>query len=684
MNYSELSQYYLKWDIDHFQQDDIFKINELLLYHSDLYYNKNTPIISDFEYDYLLKILQILEKKFQQEEKFTQRVGSDILSSTFEKVAHSHPMISLDNTYNEEDLRDFDQRVEKLIDDTKQKYSYSLEFKFDWLWIELIYKNGKLIQALTRWNGIFWEDVTQNVLTITNIPHTLPYFKDIEIRWEVVMPLSSFEKINKDALENWEKIFSNPRNAASGSLRLLDSSITQKRNLKYFAYDIGNMQNFLSTFDDEKKYQNIIYTLQKFWFDISSYFPLCQNIEEVIYHIHNFWDKKTKIDFDIDWLVLKINDTQLWQKIGFTAHHPRYAIAYKFPAEIVTTKILSVDHQVGRTWTITPVANLEEVIIWGVVVKRVTLHNYDEIKKLWVMIWDSIFLKRAWEVIPKIVWVIDERRNGSEIIINTPEICPSCQTKLEKERDKVRYYCPNSFFCKAQIIEKLIYSVWKWWLNIDWLWVEQIELFYTLWYIYDLVSIYELKSRKLELLTLAWYKEKSINNLLESIENAKNIEITHFLVALNIYGVGKSGAKELSKIITSNEDLLYFPYNIETLESINDIWELTARNIFSYFHTEEHISLIKRLLNYITINYKKTVFEWKYNGKKMCITGSFEWYSREELIQILEKQWGCFVSSVSGKTDFLLAGEKAGSKLKKAIDLWVKIINLEEFYNSHS
>jgi DNA ligase (NAD+) len=216
------------------------------------------------------------------------------------------------------------------------------------------------------------------------------------------------------------------------------------------------------------------------------------------------------------------------------------------------------------------------------------------------------------------------------------------------------------------------------------LWVEQIELFYTLWYIYDLVSIYELKSRKLELLTLAWYKEKSINNLLESIENAKNIEITHFLVALNIYGVGKSGAKELSKIITSNEDLLYFPYNIETLESINDIWELTARNIFSYFHTEEHISLIKRLLNYITINYKKTVFEWKYNGKKMCITGSFEWYSREELIQILEKQWGCFVSSVSGKTDFLLAGEKAGSKLKKAIDLWVKIINLEEFYNSHS
>lgn len=678
MNHWELSKYYLNWKIEIFTKEDTLQLNKLLAYHSDLYYNQETPIISDFEYDSLFKKLKILEDIFSLRESFTQNVGSDILSSTFEKVAHSHPMISLDNTYNEEDLRDFDERVQKLVNDSSEKIVYSLEFKFDWLGVELIYKNWKLVQALTRWNGVIWEDVTQNILTIKNIPKTIDYQDELEIRWEVVMPISSFEKLNEAAFSNGEKIFSNPRNAASGSLRLLDSSITEKRNLKYFAYDIANMEAFRIK-ENKTTYQDIIHSLENFGFEISSYFPLCENIEDVISHIKNFWDMKSKIDFDIDGLVLKTNQIHLWQQIGFTQHHPRYAIAYKFPAEIVTTKILSVDHQVGRTGTITPVANLEPVNIWWVVVKRVTLHNYDEINKLWVMIWDSVFIKRAGEVIPKVVWVITETRNWNEFSIDTPIFCPSCHTKLEKDIDKVRYYCPNTLWCRAQIIEKLINSVWKWGLNIDGLWKEQIELFYTQWFITDISSIYELKSKQAELLTLPWYKEKSITNLLESIEKSKNVEIVHFLVALNIPGIGKAGAKELSKFIESKDELIHFNHSIEELETINDIWELTAKTLFEYFHNEANIQNLKKLLNYITLAFRKEIIWWKYNGIKMCITGSFEGYSRDQLISLLEKEGGSFVSSVSVKTDSLLAGEKAGSKLKKAQELWVKIINLEEF-----
>lgn len=703
MNELELSKHYLNLELNEFLRFDVDKLSKLLQYHSDLYYNKQMPIISDYEYDMLFKKLQFLEEKFDFWEKQTLKVWSDvIISSTFEKVAHSRPMISLDNTYNEEDLRDFDERVIKNINNTpipdpfplqekgdinfpspkrwgiKAEVEYMLEFKFDGLWIELIYENWKLIQAITRWNWIEWEDVTQNILTIENIPKNITYLDNLEVRWEVVMPISSFQALNKEALENWQKTFSNPRNAASGSLRLLDASITKKRNLKFFAYDLANMEEFRIK-ENKQSYFDTIKDLESLWFEISSYFKKCKNIESVINEIKNFWDVKSQIDFDIDWLVLKVNNINLWQEIGFTAHHPRYAIAYKFPAEILSTKVMSVDFQVWRTWTITPVANLEPIYIWGVTVKRATLHNFDEIKNLWLKIKDNIFIKRAWEVIPKVVWVISESRNGEEIDIITPEVCPSCWNILKKDEEKVRLYCDNFFACPEQIKQKIINSVSKQWLNIDWLGQEQVDLFLELWLIRDLSDIYNLYLKKEILLWIEWYKEKSVNNLLTSIENSKKQNIVNFIVALNIFWIGKQSAIELSKIITSNDDLINFNFWVEELSNLNDIWEQTAKNIYDFFNNETNKILVSKLLENINLEFYKKVEWWSLEWVKICITWSFENYSRDDLVAILESKWWKFVSSVSKATDYLLAWEKAWSKLKKATELWVKIMSLDEF-----
>lgn len=701
MNQLELSKHYLTLDINDFVIFDVEKLANLLEYHSDLYYNKEEPIISDFEYDELFKKLQILEEKFDIKEAQTHKVGSDIIQSTFAKVPHSRPMISLDNTYNEEDLKEFDERIKKNLswfwgilfneDDVwniKDYYlnkflnsdkKYTLEFKFDWLWVELIYKNWELIQAITRWNGIEWEDVTVNVKTIKNIPRTISYKEHLEVRWEVVMPISAFEELNANAIKSGWKVFSNPRNAASGSLRLLDASVTATRNLKFFAYDLANFEEFRLK-EQKSTYFDVIKDLESFWFEISSYFLACKNIDGVIKSIDNFWDIKSKIDFDIDGLVIKVNDISLWEEIWYTAHHPRYAIAYKFPAEILTTKILSVEHQVGRTGTITPVANLEPVFIGWVMVKRATLHNYEEIASLWVKIWDNIFIKRAWEVIPKIVGVIKESRNESEIDIITPKVCPSCGSEILKDDDKVRFYCPNHLHCPEQIKQKLIHSVWKQGLNIDWLWSEQVELFLEKWFISDLWDIFTLQNKKELILALPGYKEKSVNNLLSAIENAKNQKIVNFLVALNIPGIWPQGAKELSRIIYANDGLVDFDFSIESLSNLSDIWEETAKNIYNFFHSIWNKILIQKLLEYIKIEYREEVIWWKYTWKKMCITGSFEGFSRDELVEKLEKMWWSFVGSVSKNTDFLLAWEKSGSKLEKAKSLWVRVIDLEEFF----
>lgn len=692
----ELSKKYLNIDNNDLNRDDLENLQKIIEYHSDLYYNKESPIISDNEYDILFKKLEFLEDKYNPNYKQTLRVWAEIIESSFEKVKHSRPMISLDNTYNELDLRDFNDRVIKNIDNEKiNNVSYTLEYKFDWLWIELIYKKWELVQAITRWNGNEWEDVTQNIFCIDNIPKYIDYKDHLEVRWEVVMPISSFELLNRKAKEENKKVFSNPRNAASWSVRTKDIKVTKERNLKFYAYDLANFDEFRQK-ENISTYYDVILDLEKLWFEISSYFEVFDSIEWVINSIDTIDSFKKDIDFEIDGLVIKVNSIDLWSDIWWTAHHPRYAIAYKFPAEIFTTQILSVDHSVWRTWTITPVANLEAINIWWVIVKRATLHNYDEIEKLWVRLGDYVFIKRAWEVIPKITWVVDDlefvtfnwkKLNRKDLEkISTPEFCPSCKTLVKKDEDKVRYYCPNNIDCPAKHSEMLTYSVWKSWFNIDWFWERQVELFLELGIINNLVDIFNIKDKKDIILSLEWYKEKSVNNLIEWVEKAKNVDITTFLSAIWIPWVGKKTAKIISRFFIDKNSILDFSLLEEDLISLNDIWPELAKNIVNYFNSDAHKKILTQLIDILNIKYYEHIninTNSFFNNKKVCITWSFEldWQkvSRDSLVEKLEKSGWEFVSSVTKKTDFLLAWEKAWSKLKKANELNVEVIDLDNF-----
>ena len=688
----DLTKKYLSSSFEELKLSDVYKIQELIKYHSDLYYNKQQAIISDKEYDDLFKLLTILEKKFDIKNKESLKVWASVNKSTFEKVKHSRPMISLWNTYNENDLYLFDERVKKNLNLNKwesnlldiSKLEYVLEFKFDWLWIELIYKNWKLIQAITRWNWIEWEDVTQNILQIDNIPKQISYKHDFEVRWEVVMPISVFNELNKKAKKNWEKVFSNPRNAASWSLRLLDSNITKERKLKFFAYDLANFEDFIQK-ENIKKYYELIKKIESFWFEISSYFNKTNWIKQIIENINNFWELKKELNFEIDWLVLKVNNIGLWTKIWFTQHHPRYAIAYKFPAEIMTTKVVWVEHSIWRTGTITPIANLEPINIWWVIVKRATLHNYDEIKNLWLKIWDYVFIKRAWEVIPKIIWVNDINNKTEKIDILIPKVCPSCWSSVLKDNTKVRYYCSNKITCPAQNSEWLAWSVWKQWFNIDWLWEKQIKIFLNFWIINNLFDIFNLENKFEEIIALEWFQEKSISNLIKAINDSKNIDISNFLTALWISWVGKKTAKTISKLFSNKNDLIDFNYKLSDLEQLEDIWPEISKNILEYFDNDFNKNLINNLLKILKITYytknEKILKTWYFLWKKMCITWSFKDYNREELAEILEKNGWSFVTSISKKTDYLLIWEKAWSKLKKAKDLWIIVLEINDFLN---
>ncbi len=841
----ELSKQLLNKKLELFTLDDIFDLQKIINYHSDLYYNKQKPIISDFEYDELFKKLEFLENKFWIKDKTTLWVWAELIESTFEKVKHSRPMISLDNTYDEEDLADFDKRVKRLISsenwmlnglndikkakskkdydecfeffsniwikefeldltwrkskfddslifyikkdskivsaiqierfektyikkeklgnivndwdfcfwriatlssyrwkwfasrlinfsidflknkwekvvfipsaveniayyskfwfskfwdkkvcwntekvfmklDLIDKLDYIIEFKFDGVGIEIIYKNGKFNKAITRWNGIEGEDVTENVRQINSIPKTIAYKWNFEIRWEIVMPISSFDKLNQQNKKSGNKVFSNPRNAASGSIRMIDNRVTKQRNLDFYGYDLANNYEFAKE-NNIDSYYELIKKIDSLWFKTSSYFEKCIWINEVIEKIKNIWNIKKSLDFEIDGLVIKLNDINLWHEVWTTEHHPRYAISYKFPAEVLTTKVLGVEHSIWRTWTITPVANLEPVNVWGVVVRRATLHNYDEIKSLWVKIWDSVFIKRAWEVIPKVISVIIDVRDGSEKGIRAPKKCPSCREKLFKDEDKVRYYCANYSACSSQIRERLIFAVWKQGFNIDWLGKKQVELFLEIWIISDLVSIFNIKDRAEEIMKLEWFQEKSVNNLIKSIESSKNINISSFLNALWIAWVWNKTAKILSRLISSWDNHIFrWEWSVEELEKLYDIWGETAKNIVDFFDDKNNRELVSNLIGILDIKYSSPVSSSLdknafFFSKKVCITWSFDGYKRDDLLKLLEESGGEFVSSVSKKTDFLLAWEKAGSKLEKANKLGVKILSLEDF-----
>lgn len=668
----ELSKKYLWMELFEFNKEYFLELAELLEFHNNLYYNKNTSIISDSEYDELRKKLEKLESTFWFIED-TETVWVKKVESTFQKIEHKRPMLSLDNTYNEEDLLDFDKRIKNILPEFDwKKIEYAIEYKYDGLALSLIYENWELVRGLTRWNGQVWEDVTENVKMITNIPKKIDYKGEYEVRGEVMMLKSTFDFLNNARLKSWENLFANPRNAAAGSLKQKNPEITKDRKLIFLGYD-SPISAWEKTHIDKMKF------IKNLWLESSGDYIKCDWIEDVVDFVHSFVDKKNSLPYEIDGLVVKVNDISVWEKLGLTAHHPRYAIAYKFPSEMATTKVESVEYSVWRTWTITPVANLTPVLIWWVTVSRATLHNFDEVKLKDVKIWDTVFIKRAWEVIPDVVSPVKEARNWEEEEILPPTFCPICENIVKKDEDKVRYYCDN-FFCPIQVKERISYSISKNCLNIDWLWPRVIERFLELWLISDLRDIFKLHLRKNEIISLEWFKEKSVNNLINSIDNARNQKLNIFITSLWIAGIWKQSSKELSKLFKSKEDILYFSYSLEDLEELNDFWPELAKNVYDFFTNEDKLSFVSGLLDNIDVKFDnwelpKTKISWM----KFCVTWTFEGVKRNDIVKQIEENGWEFISSVSSKLDYLVAWEKAWSKLEKANKLWITVLSLEDF-----
>lgn len=610
-------------------------------------------------------------------------------------------MISLDNTYSLEEVADFEQRMRNVLKEhSPQEFDYYVQPKYDGLGLAVIYSYGKLTQAITRGSGVEGEDVTLGAFEIKNIPKEILELKDVErmeIRGEVMMSRTTFQKVNNERMGKWEKLFANPRNAASWSLRQLDPLITRSRDLQFFAYAIPQIEQDEDDSMRMIKYGWLMNLLSVWGFERQDFpFTLIHGLKNLLTLIDNETsNKKEYFDFDIDGMVLKLDDMTLWDNLGRTEHHPRYAIAYKFPAKQVRTRVISIEHSVGRTGTVTPVANLEAVDVGWVVVRRATLHNYDELTKKWVREGDYVFIMRAGEVIPEIVTVLTDLRNGSEKEVNPPEVCPVCSTGLLQDIWKVAVFCPNSH-CPAKIQGQLEMFVGKQWMNIDGLGARQIELFLELGWITDFVSVFQLEKYRENLLSLEWYKEKSVNNLVESINKARHTTLDRVFTAIWIPNVGK----KTGKIIMNHELWLMslsegrtlleciFSTTEEDLLSMKDIGPETARAFVEYM--KENKEMIEKLFLELQIQVPERILsssglqnQWRFQWKSFCVTGSFEGISRDEIHEIIEKNGGEVRSAVTGKLDFLIVWENAGSKKSKANDLGVKCLSLEEFHSMH-
>ncbi|MDR2937648.1 MAG: NAD-dependent DNA ligase LigA [Prevotellaceae bacterium] len=642
--------------------------------HNRRYYVESAPSVSDFEFDLLLQELQALEKKFpelQSAASPTQRVGSD-LSEGFTQVAHKFPMLSLGNTYSEDELREFDARIAKAFD---EPYEYVCELKFDGASISLTYQNGVLQRAVTRGDGVQGDDVTANVRTIRAIPLQLQsgnFPKEFEMRGEILMPHSSFEKLNKEREEAGEMPFANPRNAASGTLKLLDSKEVAKRNLDNFVYYmLGDELHFSS--------HNESLEAAKSWgFKVSEHTQKCKNIDEVLAFIHR-WDKDRKdLPFDTDGVVVKINSYAQQRALGYTAKTPRWAIAYKFKAEQARTKLLSVDFQVGRTGAITPVANLEPVRLAGTVVKRASLHNADQIALHDVRIGDMVFVEKVGEIIPKIVGVDISERISQVFDFQYITNCPECGTPLVRIEGEAKHFCPNENGCPPQIVGRIIHFVARKAMNIEGLGEETIELFYRKGLVKNVGDLYDLK--KEEIAALDRMGEKSAENILQSLEESKKVPFARVLFALGIRYVGETIAKKLAEAFGTLDALQNA--TLENLLAVDEIGEQIAKSVLAFFAEEKNQLLLSKLreVGLCFVAEKKQQTSSKLEGLTFVITGTLS-RPREDFKAVVDEHGGKVITAISGKTSYLLAGEKAGSKLEKAAKLGVKILDEQQFFD---
>ena len=654
----------------------IEELREELHQHNYNYYVLDEPTISDFEFDAKLKELQELEAahpEFYDPHSPTLRVGGEI-TKNFPTVQHQFRMYSLDNSYDFNDLQDWHNRISKILE--TEDIEFVAELKYDGASISILFENGKLSQAVTRGDGFQGDEITANVKTIKDIPLQLQgnFPERFYMRGEIYLTHNNFNKINEERLAEGYDAFMNPRNTASGSLKLQDSGEVRKRNLSAVLYQ------FVSENSPAETHFELLQQAKTWGFKISENAQLCKNLQEVQDFI-NFWDeKRKKLNFDIDGIVIKVNSLKQQQLLGYTAKSPRFAMAYKFKAEKVETELLSIDYQVGRTGAVTPVANLAPVLLAGTIVKRASLHNEDIIKKLDLHVGDFVYVEKGGEIIPKIVGVNLEKRNVFATEVQYATHCPECGSELIRLEDQAAHFCPNETHCPPQVVGKMIHYVSRKALNIENLGSETIEQLYREGLLTNIADFYTL--RKEQLLPLERMAEKSAQNIIDGIEKSKQIPYEKVLYGIGIKHVGETVAKKLAKNFPSIDDLKNATE--EELCQVEDIGSKIAESIVSYLQNPENWEMIERLRSYgvqlekgeNTTEVLSTVLE----GKTFLFTGKLSLFTREQAEEMVEKHGGKNISAVSKNLNYLVVGEKAGSKLKKAQDIGtITILDEQQF-----
>ena len=659
-------------------KDKIKALREALEQHNYNYYVLSAPTISDREFDEMMKELQVLEEahpEYADPHSPTQRVGSD-LSKEFEQVVHKYPMLSLGNTYSEDEVKDFYERIAR---DLNEPFEIVAELKYDGTSISLTYEDGRLVRAVTRGDGTRGDDVTANVKTIRSVPLKLMgarYPATFEIRGEILLPWAEFDRLNKEREEQEEPLFANPRNAASGTLKQQNPAVVAARKLDaYFYYLLGEELPAETHFDN-------LEAARSWGFKIPNVIRVCNSLED-IYDYIAYWDVERKnLPVATDGIVLKVNSLRQQRNLGFTAKSPRWAIAYKFQAERAVTRLNSVSFQVGRTGAVTPVANLEPVLLAGTTVKRASLHNADIIEGLDLHLGDKVFVEKGGEIIPKIVGVDVEARGllvGDKV--RFIRSCPECGTPLMRPEGEAAHYCPNEAGCPPQIKGKIEHFVTRRAMNIN-MGPETVEDLYEAGYIKDTADLYTLEIA--DLLRLERWADKSARNLMASLEESKQVPFERVLYGLGIRFVGETVAKRLVSAFHSMEQLEQASF--EDLTAVDEIGERIARSIIAYFADERNRTLVNRLKEYglqMSVAEEKLANRSeKLKGLSIVISGTFAKHSRDEYKAMIEQHGGKNSGSVSGKTDYILAGDNMGpAKLEKAAKLGVKIINEDEFLN---
>ena len=657
-------------------QKTIQKLREELNQHNYNYYVLDTPTISDFEFDLKLKELQELEEKnpeYFDENSPTQRVGGTIIKN-FETVKHEYRMYSLDNSYSKEELIDWEKRIQKVLGVVPLEYT--CELKYDGASISITYENGKLKRAVTRGDGVQGDDVTNNIKTIKSIPLKLKgnFPEKFDVRGEIILPFAGFEKMNQELVEIGEIPYSNPRNTASGSLKLQDSTEVAKRPLECLLYFvIGNKLPFNSQIEGLEYARN--------WgFKVPKESKLAHSLEEVFQFI-DYWDiHRHNLAYETDGVVVKVNSFQYQDELGFTAKSPRWAIAYKFKSKQVSTRLNSISYQVGRTGAITPVANLEPVQLAGTIVKRASLHNADQIEKLDIRIGDEVFVEKGGEIIPKIIAVDLSKRPTNSLPIKYIKNCPECKTELIRSEGEANHYCHNFYGCPPQIIGRIQHYISRKAMDIEGLGGETVALLFNNGLVHNYADLYELTVN--QILPLERMAQKSAENLINGVKNSKNVSFEHVLFALGIRFVGETVAKKLAKHYKNIDALSQA--SVLDLVLVDEIGDRIAQSVIDFFENEENRIIIDRLKSYGVqfeiiekVNPNATN---KLSGKTFIVSGVFEQFSRDDLKKAIEDNGGKIGSSISAKTDYVVAGENMGpAKLEKAVKLNIQIISETDF-----